>query len=57
MVNKIFKARWREGQLSDSGLKYEELPLIAEIYVRVWQQFHHQRIVYPKAALEPQGVK
>jgi hypothetical protein len=57
MVNKIFKARWREGQLSDSGLKYEELPLIAEIYVRVWQQFHHQRIVYPKGALEPQGVK
>jgi len=23
------------------------------VFVRVWQQFHHQRIVYPKAALEP----
>jgi len=54
MVNRIFKARWPEHQLEDSGLKYEELPIIAEVFVRVWQQFHHQRIVYPKAALEPE---
>jgi hypothetical protein len=53
MINKIFKARWRDGQLEDSGLKYEELPIIADIFVRVWQQFHHQRLSYPKAALEP----
>ena len=51
-VQKIFKARWQEGQLRDSGIAYEELPIIAEIFVRVWQQFHHQRIAYPKAALE-----
>jgi membrane-associated HD superfamily phosphohydrolase len=64
MVNRILKARWREHQLTASGLKYEELPIIAEVFVRVWQQFHHQRIPYPKAALEletapkpvPQGV-
>ncbi|MEB3160400.1 MAG: HDIG domain-containing protein, partial [Synechocystis sp.] len=54
MINRIFKARWRDNQLKDSGLKYEELPIIAEVFVRVWQQFHHQRIAYPKAALEPQ---
>ncbi len=53
MIQKIFKARWRENQLQESGLKYEELPVIAEVFVRVWQQFHHQRIAYPKAALEP----
>ena len=52
MINRIFKARWRDEQLKDSGLKYEELPIIADVFVRVWQQFHHQRIVYPKAALE-----
>lgn len=52
MVNRIFKARWRDNQLQNSGLKYEELPLIAEIFVRVWQQFHHQRIMYPPAALD-----
>jgi hypothetical protein len=52
MVNRIFKARWRDNQLQNSGLKYEELPIIAEVFVRVWQQFHHQRIIYPQAALE-----
>jgi putative nucleotidyltransferase with HDIG domain len=51
-VKKILKARWRDGQLTDSGLKYEELPIIAEVFVRIWQQFHHQRIAYPQAALE-----
>lgn len=52
MVNKIFKARWRDHQLDESGIKYEELPIIAEIFVNVWQQFNHQRIAYPKGALE-----
>ncbi len=55
MIHKIFKARWRDNQLADSGIKYEELPIIAEVFVKVWQQFHHQRIVYPKGALDPQG--
>ena len=53
MINRIFKARWRDNQLKDSGIRYEELPIIADVFVRVWQQFHHQRIAYPKAALEP----
>ncbi len=57
MIQKIFKARWRDHQLKDSGIKYEELPVIAEVFVKAWQQFHHQRIVYPKAALEPQNNK
>ena len=52
MVNKIFKARWQDSQLTESGLRREELPLIAEVFVRVWQQYNHQRIVYPQAALE-----
>ncbi|GAB4280411.1 MAG: HDIG domain-containing protein [Oscillatoriaceae cyanobacterium] len=51
MVNKILRARWQDNQLVDSGLKREEMPKIAEIFVRVWQQFHHKRIAYPKAAL------
>jgi putative nucleotidyltransferase with HDIG domain len=52
MINKIFKARWRDNQLIDSGIKYEELPIIAEVFVQVWQQFNHQRIAYPQGALE-----
>ncbi|GAB4528969.1 MAG: HDIG domain-containing protein [Pleurocapsa sp.] len=51
-IQKIFKARWQDGQLVDSGLNYEELPVIAEVFVRVWQQFNHKRIAYPKGALE-----
>jgi putative nucleotidyltransferase with HDIG domain len=54
-IKKIFQARWRDNQLKDSGIRYEELKTIAEIFVQVWQQFHHQRIAYPKAALEPKS--
>lgn len=57
MVHKIFKARWRDNQLDECGIKYEELPIIAEIFVRVWQQFNHQRIAYPKGALDPKKTK
>ncbi|HAG85471.1 MAG TPA: hypothetical protein DCL61_31075, partial [Cyanobacteria bacterium UBA12227] len=50
-VNKIFKARWQDNQLVDSGLTREELSIIAEVFVTVWQQYNHQRIAYPKGAL------
>lgn len=53
MVNKIFRARWQDGQLDDCGFRKEELPFIADIFVQVWQQYNHQRLAYPKAALEP----
>lgn len=56
VVNKIMRARWQEGQLVDSGLTREELSKIAKVFVRVWQQFNHQRIAYPKAALEIKPV-
>ena len=46
-VNKIFKARWQDNQLIDSGLTREELSIIAEVFVTVWQQYNHQRIAYP----------
>ncbi|NJM18632.1 MAG: HDIG domain-containing protein [Richelia sp. RM2_1_2] len=48
MVNNILRARWTDNQLSDSGLTRQEMTKIAEIFVRVWQQFHHKRIAYPK---------
>ena len=51
-LQKIFKARWQDRQLIDSGLSYDELPVIAEVFVQVWEQFNHKRIVYPKAALD-----
>ncbi|MGV2831059.1 HD family phosphohydrolase [Myxosarcina sp. GI1(2024)] len=51
-IKKIFKARWQDRQLVDSGLSYEELPIIAEVFIRVWQQYNHKRIAYPKGALD-----
>jgi putative nucleotidyltransferase with HDIG domain len=54
MINKILKARWQDNQLVDSGLTREELSIIAEVFVRVWQQCNHKRIAYPKAALNHQ---
>lgn len=48
MLNNILRARWQDNQLVDSGLTREEMIQIAEIFVQVWQQFHHKRIAYPK---------
>lgn len=48
MVNKILRSRWQDQQLVDSGLTRQEMSEIAEIFVEVWQQFHHRRIAYPQ---------
>ena len=36
----------------DSGLNYDDLPTIAEVFIQVWEQFNHKRIAYPKGALD-----
>ena len=48
MVNKILRARWKDHQLADSCLTRENMSTIAQIFVQVWQQYNHKRIVYPK---------
>ena len=48
MVNKILRARWRSGQLADSGLTRENMGTIAGVFIQVWQQHNHKRISYPK---------
>ncbi|MBE9006760.1 HD family phosphohydrolase [Fortiea sp. LEGE XX443] len=47
-LNNILRARWQDNQLLDSGLTRDEMTQIAQIFVEVWQQFHHKRIAYPK---------
>jgi putative nucleotidyltransferase with HDIG domain len=49
MVNNILRARWQENQLVDSGISRSEMTKIGEIFVEVWQQFHHKRVAYPKS--------
>ncbi len=51
MLNNILRARWQDNQLVDSGLTRQEMSQIAEIFVQVWQQFHHKRIAYPKSTV------
>jgi membrane-associated HD superfamily phosphohydrolase len=48
MVNRVLRARWQDHQLVESGLTREELACVGDIFVRVWQQFNHQRISYPQ---------
>ncbi len=50
MVHNILRARWQDNQLINSCLRRDEMSQIAEIFVQVWQQFHHKRIPYPKGA-------
>jgi cyclic-di-AMP phosphodiesterase PgpH len=47
MIQKIFRARWQEGALAESGLHRQDLDRIAEAFLQVWQQSNHQRIAYP----------
>ena len=53
MVNRILKARWRDGQMVDSGLTREHMGMIAQVFVQVWQQYNHKRIAYPKSVFNP----
>ena len=47
VVRSIVEARWRDGQLSDSGLSLAELELLVRAFVRVWRRMRHRRIPYP----------
>lgn len=55
-VNRILRARWQDHQMTDSGLTRAEMSQIADVFVRVWQQFNHQRIPYPKGIIS-QGTR
>ena len=47
----IFRNRWQDGQLKDSGLLREEMDLIADVFLQVWRESYHERIPYPSATL------
>ncbi len=55
MLNNILRAKWQDNQLVDSGLTREEMSQIAQIFVDVWEQFHHKRIAYPKLKASSTG--
>lgn len=49
MVKRIIRARWQDHQLDESGLTRSDLIVIAQVFVQIWEQFHHKRIAYPSA--------
>jgi cyclic-di-AMP phosphodiesterase PgpH len=57
MLMRIFRTRWDDGQLKDSGLTLNDLERVAPVFFRVWQERNHGRIKYPALAqkLDPTG--
>jgi putative nucleotidyltransferase with HDIG domain len=46
-MSTVFRARWDDGQFSESGLTLEELERVKKAFVRVWRTLHHERLKYP----------
>lgn len=46
-ISNVFKARWDDGQFSESGLSSDELEKVRKGFVRVWRTLHHDRLKYP----------
>jgi hypothetical protein len=46
-IGNVFKARWDDGQFSESDLTAEELEKVKQAFVRVWRTLHHERLKYP----------
>lgn len=43
----VFKARWDDGQFTESTLTHDELDKVRKAFVRVWRTLHHDRLKYP----------
>lgn len=46
-IGTVFKARWDDGQFTESTMTAEELKLVQNAFVRVWRTLHHERLKYP----------
>ena len=52
MIDKLFRERLQDGQLSDSPLTLKDLKIIANTFSRVLRAAHHQRIKYHQSAIQ-----
>lgn len=52
MIDKLFRERLQDGQLSDSPLTLKDLKNIAATFSRVLRAAHHQRIKYHQSAIQ-----
>jgi putative nucleotidyltransferase with HDIG domain len=46
-IRNVLKARWDDGQFTESGLTDIELDKVRQAFVRVWRTLHHDRLKYP----------
>jgi membrane-associated HD superfamily phosphohydrolase len=46
-ISTVFKARWDDGQFTETGLTASELERVKKAFVRVWRTLHHERLKYP----------
>jgi len=51
LIDKLFRERLNDGQLSDSPLTLKDLKIIATTFSRVLRASHHQRIKYHQSAI------
>ncbi len=51
LIDKLFRERLNDGQLSDSPLTLKDLKIIATTFSRVLRAAHHQRIKYHQSAI------
>ena len=51
-IDKIITSRLKEGELSNSGLSFNDLDIIQESFVKVWRSQNHERIKYPEEPKE-----
>lgn len=46
-IANVFKARWEDGQFSESGMSAAEFERVKKAFVHVWRTLHHDRLKYP----------
>lgn len=46
-IGNVFKARWDDGQFTESTLTEPELNKVRDAFARVWRTLHHERLKYP----------
>ena len=50
-IMSIFRNRWEDKQLVDSGLDRADLDVIADVFLQVWRESSHERIRYPQSPI------
>lgn len=56
MINNIFNARLKEGQLNESPITFRDIAVMKETFLSILISQHHKRIKYPKQDDAEKGI-